>query len=72
MPCIDTEYQVLSAGVLPGAILKSGYRILLKPNWDIQIPLVDGFGYGKMHSDFCYVASVNPSLPSSMTYPDGR
>ena len=46
--------------------------VLLKPNWDIQIPLVDGFGYWTMHSDFCYVASGNPSLPSSITYPYGR
>ena len=43
-----------------------------KPNGDIQIPLVDGFGFRTMSSDFCYVASVNPSLPSNITYPYGR
>ena len=31
MPCIDTKYQVSYAGMVPGAIFTSGYRILLIP-----------------------------------------
>ena len=29
-------------------------------------------GFRTMSSNFCYVASVNPSLPSNITYPYGR
>ena len=46
--------------------------VLLKPNGDIQIPLVDGFSCRTMSSNFCYDASVNPSLPSNVTFPNVR
>ena len=46
--------------------------ITVKSNGDIQIPLVDGFSFLTMSFTFCYVASVNPSLPSNITYPYRR
>ena len=46
--------------------------VLLSLNWDIQILLVDGFGNGTMHSGFCYIASVNPSLTSNIIFSYGR
>ena len=69
---LPLELQSMKAEAVYQHLCAATSTVLLKPNGDIQMPLVDGFGFRTMSSDFCYVASVHPSLPPNMTYLSGR